>query len=529
MNVWFKWGRNSNAAIVSVFLILLVNGMVAYFAQVPAGGQDSWNHYLYARWAPFHPNLLLDQWGKPFFTLMALPFARFGINGVLLMNHLCIVGTAWITYLSARRMGFKNPWMVIFLFAWQPIVLANVHSALTEPSNAFILIIICYLFASVRWVSATIVASFLPLVRSEGFVLLAAVLLMLALRNRWKIMPFAFIGSLLYAIVGALIDGHWNWIVTKNPYIQQEIGVGFDAGHGNFWYYALNQKHIAGMIVGMMVLLSMILLGIYVFKRIQKKTPSNANQMALWLWWPLFSFFFLAHSILWWKGAMGSHGLLRVFVVVSPIMALLAHQVLDTLMRLEIRWLNRLVKYFVVLGMFFLAFPGAGMPYPWNMNHHDKTPISGSLFNPKENKLLQNPIEQALNFIAQSPYKDNLLSHQLPMVNVFCNFDPWAADGQLHPIDKFGNWGNPLPVSQWPAESRALYLWSLDSKEGGKNDWFPEGTIVLWDNFHARRDGNKSLETMRSLTLYKELAFFKGNTLDSLDDVRVFIKTTHSD
>lgn len=65
---------------------------------------------------------------------------------------------------------------------------------------------------------------------------------------------------------------------------------------------------------------------------------------------------------------MGSHGLLRVFVVVSPVAALLAMLALDKIMRIEIKALNRVLKSAIVLGMFFLSFPGAGMPYPWNAN-----------------------------------------------------------------------------------------------------------------------------------------------------------------
>ena len=224
-----EWNRNSSAAAMAMALVAVVNVYVAFVTPVPAGGQDSWNHYLYARWAVQHPALLLDQWGKPFFTLLALPFAQLGIGAVLLLNHLCVLGTAWLSYLTARKLGMKNPWMVIFLFAWQPIVLANVHSALTEPSNALVLVWICYLFAGNRWKTATIVASFLPVIRSEGFVLLGAIGVFLVLRNRWKYLPWASVGVLTYGVVGAIVSKQWNWLIVKNPYVRQEVDGGFDA------------------------------------------------------------------------------------------------------------------------------------------------------------------------------------------------------------------------------------------------------------------------------------------------------------
>jgi len=409
-----EWNRNSSAAAMAMVLVTLVNVYLSSSMSIPAGGQDSWNHYLYARWAWQHPTLLLDQWGKPFFTTLAMPFAQLGIGAVLFLNHACILATAWLSYLTARKMGFKNPWMVIFLFAWQPIVLANAHSVLTEPSNALVLVWICYLFAGNRWKCGAVVASFLPVVRSEGFVLLGAILLFLALRNRWKYMPLSVVGVLLYGIVGALISGKWNWLFAENPYVRQEVDGGFEAGHGSFWHYAMHQKEIMGIIVAALCLVSLVLVLIYVAKRLKRKTPAANSQIALWLWWPLLGFFFLAHSILWWKGAMGSHGLLRVFVTVSPVMALLSMYSLDLMMRVEIQFLNRLLKALVSVGMFLLAFPGAGLPYPWQLQASCDVIYNGN----NDDK----PVAQALRWIEQSPdFKDEILVHSYipyrPMVN----------------------------------------------------------------------------------------------------------------
>lgn len=89
-----------------------------------------------------------------------------------------------------------------------------------------VLALICYLFASNRWTAATVIASFLPMVRSEGFVLLVAVMLFLALRNRWKYMPLTVIGVLIYGLMGAIVSGEWNWLIIHNPYVQQELGRG---------------------------------------------------------------------------------------------------------------------------------------------------------------------------------------------------------------------------------------------------------------------------------------------------------------
>ncbi len=512
-----EWNRNSSAAAMAMLLVALVNAYLSVNVSVPSGGQDSWNHYLYARWAWQHPTLLLDQWGKPFFTTLAMPFAQLGIGAVLFLNHLCVLATAWLSYLTARKMGFKNPWMVIFLFAWQPIVLSNVHSVLTEPSNALVLVWICYLFVGNRWKTATIMASFLPIVRSEGFVLLGAILLFLALRNRWKYMPLSVVGVLLYGVVGALISGKWNWLITENPYVRQEIAGGFDAGHGSFWHYAMHQKEIMGIIVATLCLISLVLVALYVVKRLNRKTPANNSQIALWLWWPLLGFFFLAHSVLWWKGAMGSHGLLRVFMTVSPVMALLSMYSLDLIMRVEIQFLNRLLKATVSVGMFLLAFPGAGLPYPWQSQSQNDVIYNGN----NDNK----PVAQALRWIETSTeYKNGILVHQIPAINVFKDLDPWGAESQLHPTSPNGEWMNAKPVKQWPKFSKTLSIWSVDTKDSGAHDWMPKGSVILWDNFHARRDGNMGRAALLSLKKYRTIYSAGMSDADTTNDVIVRVK-----
>ena len=512
-----EWNRNSSAAAMAMLLVALVNAYLSVNVSVPSGGQDSWNHYLYARWAWQHPTLLLDQWGKPFFTTLAMPFAQLGIGAVLFLNHLCVLATAWLSYLTARKMGFKNPWMVIFLFAWQPIVLSNVHSVLTEPSNALVLVWICYLFVGNRRKTATIMASFLPIVRSEGFVLLGAILLFLALRNRWKYMPLSVVGVLLYGVVGALISGKWNWLITENPYVRQEIAGGFDAGHGSFWHYAMHQKEIMGIIVATLCLISLVLVALYVVKRLNRKTPANNSQIALWLWWPLLGFFFLAHSVLWWKGAMGSHGLLRVFMTVSPVMALLSMYSLDLIMRVEIQFLNRFLKAAVSVGMFLLAFPGAGLPYPWQSQAQNDVIYNGN----NDNK----PVAQALRWIETSTeYKNGILVHQIPAINVFKDLDPWGAESQLHPTSPNGEWMNAKPVKQWPKFSKTLSIWSVDTKDSGAHDWMPKGSVILWDNFHARRDGNMGRAALLSLKKYRTIYSAGMSDADTTNDVIVRVK-----
>ena len=487
LNSISKINRNSNAAILALVAVAITYIWVWIFAEAPAGGQDSYNHYLYARWAPHHPHLLLDQWGKPFFTLIALPFAPYGLNAVYLLNFIATLSTAWICYLVGRKLNLRNPWLLIILFGWQPIVFANVHSSLTEPTNALVLVIMCYLFVSHKIKSAIFVASFLPLVRSEGMILLISIIPFIFIRGYWKQLPLLFSGTFVFAVFAGFVSGDWKYFYHNNPYIRHELVGRFDPGSGALFHYVRSQREITGVLITLLLIVSIIFTLIYLKKRYSKKTPNEISQYVLWLFLPLFFSFFTAHTIIWYTGTMGSHGLIRVFVVVAPIAAILAQFSLHRLMSLNIKKINQAVKIVIIVASFFIAFSGAHMPYPWQ-----KGPTVQGFPG-------QYNVDKAINYIQKEKLNNHVLVHQLPQLDVALNFDPWADF----------------------EHAKSFYVWSIDTHEG--KDWMPDSCVVLWDNVHARRDGPMPLHVIQNLKQYKEIAYFPSS-IDTLYDVRLFLK-----
>ena len=471
--------RNSTAALMALGGCLIIYIWIGVFAASPSGGQDSWNHYLYARWGFKHPILLLDQWGKTVFTVLVAPLAKLGISPVLIFNTFCLLLAAWVVYLTARRVGMRNPWICLFLMGLQPVVMANSYSMLTEPSMALMLAFVLYFFASNRYVSATVLASFLPMARTEGYLLLAAVMFFLVLRKKWKLLPLALPGLVIYAFVGAIISGDWAWIYHANPYFNVENNPMATAGEGDAFHFVILTPQIQGWVVGVTMLPSLFMLAGYIFRRLQKKSPAYVFQQALWLWWPLVLLFWGAHSYSWYKGSFGSHGLHRVFLVISPAMALLSMQTFDAIFGFQILWLNRAIKSMVVVAMVALGFPAAGMPYPWQMGI-DRPSIKGD---PQ--------VELAMRMINEKPeiLNKGILAHQLPELNAKLNLDPWGAEVHLREGRT-----SESDIAQWPKEDRTLYLWSLSMDV--KQDWFPDGTWLLVDNFYAVREGGVKLEQL---------------------------------
>ncbi len=530
--------KNSTAAISVLLASLSLFLVIGHYAESPAGGQDSWNHFLYARWGLKHPELLIDQWGKPFFTIIAAPFSLLGFSGVYALNYVSVLVTAWMVYLTARRIGFKNPWLALLLFCWQPVVLSNTHSFLTEPTNAMLLAIVLYLFASNKYIAATIVASFFPMARTEGYLLLFVVLVFLSVRGKWKILPFAFIGLFLMAVLGAWISGDWAWIYTSNPYFNAHNNP-MASGQHDFFHFVGLQSNISGWIVSVLMVISLFLTIGYIVKRIQKKTPSQLLQFSLWLWWPMFLMFFLAHSYSWYSGNFGSHGLHRVFFIISPVLALQAQHGLDTIFRLGVVWLNQFTKVVVILGLFLLAFPGAGMPYPWHMQDpalgkpsvaadpYAAHAMESVLYCRNSDSVLQQQLNEnnyfSKEFLSAVNEQDensqwsgnsggidsqtvahvksvpsngyNLIIHQIPEINARLNLDPWGANVQFHRDLKNRPKDFVRDIETWPQEDRTLLLWSIG--QDPSVDWIPENSWIIWDSFYGVREGLISLDRLQ--------------------------------
>lgn len=430
---------------------------------------------------------MMDQWGKPLFTIPAIPFSYFGIQGLYVFNMACTIATAWLVYLTARRMGMRLPWMAAAFFLFQPIVFGNVISGLTEPINALALSAVCWFFISGRITAGAILASFLPFFRTEGFILLAAVLIYMIARRYWKHIPLLLVGIVFFTGLGGLITGKLDWLLSENPYFKFEKEGVFDPGHGDLLHYVHNQRHITGIAVGALLVVALMLLAAHIVYLLNRRTPEEKSRFSFWLLAPMFLAFFGAHSYIWWKGSMGSHGLLRVFVVVAPASALLAQYALDRLLSFDIRIINKAFPIVLLALCITLAYQGNNMPPFWSSS--PSQPGYPAAVN----------IEKAGKWMQENGLQKKVVVHQLPFLNAQMGWDAWAK----------------------PEEAKTFYLWSLDKRPG--QDWLPDSCVVLWDGFHAVRDAAMPLDSMRAQKAYKEVAYFPHQ--DSIYDVRIFIKS----
>lgn len=446
-----------------LFLYLQSNGMVE-------GGQDSYNHFLISKYAFKYPALLLDQWGKPVYTLLAHPFASLGLPFAVWFNIVCTLCAAVLGSLCVKKLQFSNYWITFWIIIFTPISLGNTISSLTEPLNMLLLSGGFYLWVNDRKVAATLLFSFMPWIRTEGFVIIVPFLVFLIVRKHYKLIPYLISATVLFNFLGWWQTGKPLWFITDNPYFLVETETErFAPGPGSFLYYFKANKFVFGNLV----FYGSLLFGIIIsYGYIVKKETRLA--FVFWVVMGIFVAYFFAHSYIMWKGMMGTHGMLRVMMVIVPCLAI----VFNIGYALLISYMRPTLRYLFIIGMgllltihTFSSYKACGYPTVFfNLEKKSVKPIAN----------VEN-LKKAQQFIENQGLNNRVIYHQVPIYNVLFDKDPFAK---------------PL-TENWVTED----IWSIDLK----NNWAPKGSILLWDSYHAQREGNLPFDTLQSLKSYQLL------------------------
>ena len=274
---------------------------------------DSVSHYLFAKYAPKHPELYFDHWAKPVFVLLASPFAQFGFTGMKIVNSCVVLLTIFTTYHIAKTLKFRNAIIVSFILICTPLYFTLTFSGLTEPLFALVVSISILLLLKDKYVAASILISFLPFIRSEGLIFIGIFAIYFAFKCKWKMLPFLVVGHLIYSFLGYFIHHDLLWVIREIPYAHLDSIY----GNGTLFHFSEKLYYLLGLPIYFLFVVGLI--AIY-WDAIKKK--SNLNEKVLLALG--FLTFFIAHSLFWFLGIFGSMGLLRVFICVMPIIALVA-------------------------------------------------------------------------------------------------------------------------------------------------------------------------------------------------------------
>lgn len=322
------WGRPEGKVftIAGVFYVLLV-----LFANGVNGGADTFTHYQMSRYSWIHHDLLLNQWGKPVFTVLFSPIAQFGLQAVIWTNLALIFFEAFLVFKIANQLDLKRSWLAPLLFLSCPVVFDNAVSSLTEIICALFLILFIHWSLRGKFFLGALVLSFMPFARSEGFVILGVAAMFFFFTRRWKFIPLLVVGSVIMDLIGYWYTGIPLWIFDSNPYVNTEIT---SYGSGNFFHFFIWAIPVFGL--GFLFLLKSTWLNAHTLVNrlaVDWKTSGVAedsknfilkHQVIFWIVLGSFWGYFMAHTVLWWQGMWASLGLLRVMFVIAAPMVILA-------------------------------------------------------------------------------------------------------------------------------------------------------------------------------------------------------------
>jgi hypothetical protein len=478
-----------------LFLLTFLVGIgMVYLAVISPGaegGMDSYNHYMISKFSWKYPSeLMLDQWGKPLYNILASPFAQFGFIGVEVFNVLLLLGTSWLVYFTAKAFHFKYAFLAAVIALFSPIFLDNTISGLTEPLSAFLLTFVVYLFSKSKVTAAAILAGFLPYARSEGYVIIAVIgiYLFFVLKN-YRAFFYLLLGSVVINFIGWAVEGDPLWIYNSNPYIKVEIKQKSTCGSGDsLLHYVRAAGYTFTKLASILFLIGSVVLSIRWLKNIR---DNRLNQLFL-LSLGVFALYFGVHSLIWYYGKMGSCGYVRVMVVISPLLALIAAYGWEYVT-------NQLKKYLPFFGprldmlmVFLLTFYFIQKPIK----------IYGSKYPVEISQEMELYVEVA-DWYKEQDYADRHKYYLYPYLHILINGDPRDHD---HFTD----------------------LWSLDM------NYAPLGSIIIWDSHFGPNECNWPLKDLQNHPDLVEIKSFYPETpfvtiLERNYEIHVFERTKLSD
>ncbi|HYF63607.1 MAG TPA: hypothetical protein VD886_12385 [Herpetosiphonaceae bacterium] len=227
--------------------LLLLIGPTLFFVAVYWGygwlstgayNDDDLTHYLIARWSWRHPELLLDVWGRPAWTLLHAPIAPLGFAAARVWSALLAGLVGLLSALLARAYGVRWYWLAIPFVCLQPEWLRQGFSTLTELAFGLALVLAALAYRQRRWTLMALAAGWLPLARYESVLILAMFILVLLRERRWPLVGLALLPLLAWNGYWAAELGTWTRLLFPlDRVLFPAAASASDYGTGPLWYY----------------------------------------------------------------------------------------------------------------------------------------------------------------------------------------------------------------------------------------------------------------------------------------------------
>ncbi len=384
-------------------------------------------HYLFAKHAPNNIKLYFDHWAKPVYVLLASPFAQFGITGIKLFNLIVSNLAIVFTYKIAKALNLKNAWLTFFLIVFAPYCFIITFSGLTEPLFALFISLGVYFSIKNKHITACLIISFLPFVRSEGLIIAGVFGLYYLLTKNFKYLPLLVFGHLFYSIAGFFVYDEFFWVFKKIPY----ANLGSPYGSGTLLHFVEQLLYIVGVPIYILFWLGFANISYNIFRN------KTSKEISLLIFLNCIAFL-VSHTLFWYLGIFNSMGLKRVMVGIMPLIAIVSLMGYNLIVEDLCNKLNKL-KLFLKFGLITYIVVFIFTPNPAALNFQKE-------LNLDEGQV--NTISFAQKFKSEV-HPTSVLSYNHPYISEVLNINHFRNDERLIFSTEYKNYLKPGDIIIW--------------------------------------------------------------------------------
>lgn len=432
---------------ITLILSFITVVIIYLKADSPYDTGDGIVHYQIARYSWKYPPLLLDLWGKPFFTLIASPFAQFGLKGMYVFQALNAAAISWFLFSIANKINLKYTWTIPAFVFFAPVYFAVMNSGLVEISFGMMFMLSTWLVFNKKFYASALVASLIPFVRPEAYVVMPLLAVIYAYRRKFMAIPLLFTAAFLYTMIGYFHFKDLLWIIHKN---YQLVGDNYLGMKGSYFHYFTIYDQIWGTVYTVLLLLGIGAILTQVYRLIRRKAEHAFVEEVFVLFLGCTVGCFLLHSLLCgMPGILNNLGMLRYVATLIPssaFIALIGLNLINLPMLKKITYLKPVIAIAVVILVVRSSFAQWYYPFkPYNeqyvmkqMSHYIMTTMPG--------------------------FKKVCFLH--PSLPVYADLDPYDS-------------------------KRVEMMWSADQE---RINQLPDSTLLLWDSHFMKGEGKIPFE-----------------------------------
>lgn len=314
---------SADALFYFLLSISFLTVLIIYFkANSSFDNGDGIVHYQIARYSWKYPQLLLDWWGKPFFTLASSPFAQFGIKGIYVFQALNAAAISVLLFKIASILKLKFAWIIPVFVFFAPIYFAVMNSGLVEIFFGTIFTLSAWFVFKKKYYISAIVASLLPYVRPEAYIVLPLLILIYIYRRKYFTVPLLLTASVIYSVIGYFHFKDIFWIVHNNYKL---IGESYAEMKGNLLHYFGAYYQIWGPVYAFFLIIGIGIILKQVYNLLRSKNKQEYTEEIFILFLGNTVGCFALHSLLYAvPGILNNLGMTRYLATLIPSSALIA-------------------------------------------------------------------------------------------------------------------------------------------------------------------------------------------------------------